>query len=340
MPTLGEVAALAGGELAGDPALEISGINDVGRARSGQISFLGNSRYLAAAKATQASALLIPKGLEASFPCAVIRVENPSASFAKIIPLFLPPPPVWPAGIHAAAVVAGGVKIGAGASIGPCAVIEPGVSIGAGCHIGAGSYIGHESVLGEGCLIYPNVTIRERSLLGRRVIIHSGAVIGSDGFGYELVAGVHQKVPQCGYVQIDDDVEIGANVAVDRGRFDRTWIGEGTKIDNLVQIAHNVVIGPRSILVAQAGISGSVTLGSYVTMAGQSATVGHVHIGDRATVVGRGAVSKNVPPGEVWRGTPARPMKQTLQTEALVNKLPELYERIKRLEKAAKSQTS
>jgi UDP-3-O-[3-hydroxymyristoyl] glucosamine N-acyltransferase len=176
------------------------------------------------------------------------------------------------------------------------------------------------------------VTIRERSRLGLRVTIHSGTVIGSDGFGYELQQGRHVKVPQIGYVQIDDDVEVGANVAIDRGRFDRTWIQEGTKIDNLVQIAHNVTIGKHSIIIALSGIAGSTTLGQYVTLAGQSGIAGHLHIGDQVIIGAHTAVAKDAPAKIILSGRHAKPLRESLKIEALTNRLPELVERIKQLE--------
>ncbi|NJK90707.1 MAG: UDP-3-O-(3-hydroxymyristoyl)glucosamine N-acyltransferase [Blastochloris sp.] len=332
---LAELAVLVGGELVGDGGHLITGINDLGRAESGQISFLGNPRYIKQALQSKAGAILIPKSAAGEFPSAVIRVENPSAAFAQIAALFAPAPLEWTAGIHPTAVVAESAVLGSGVWVGPQVVIEPGARIGEGVHLGAGCYVGHETVLGDSCFLYPRVSIRERCVLGKRVMIHCGAVIGSDGFGYEFEKGRYVKVPQTGYVQVDDDVEIGANTTIDRGRFDKTWIQEGCKIDNLVMIAHNVVIGAHSVVVAQVGLSGSSTLGKYNTIAGQSALVGHVKTADQVTITAWTAVTKDITTPGVYRGGPAKPVKDSMEIEALTQRLPELYARLKALEKAA-----
>jgi len=331
--SLGEIAALVEGQLIGDPKLIISGINDLGRATAEQISFLGNPRYVQAAKDSQAGAILVPANGELELNAAQIRVANPSAAFAKVFALFAPDPIRWESGVHPSATVAAGVKLGKDVYIGPNAVVEANSEIGDRTHIDAGAYVGHETRIGSDTFIYPNVTIRERSVIGNRVILHPGVVIGADGFGYEFQQGKHIKVPQLGYVQVDDDVEIGANTTIDRGRFDKTWIQEGCKIDNLVMIAHNVVVGAHSVIVAQCGISGSSTIGKYVTIAGQSAVVGHIKVADQVTVTGWTAVTKDITKSGVYRGAPAKPMKESMRIEALTMKLPELYERLQALEK-------
>jgi UDP-3-O-[3-hydroxymyristoyl] glucosamine N-acyltransferase len=215
-------------------------------------------------------------------------------------------------------------------------VIEPGARLGNGTRIGANSYIGHETVIGDRCIVYPNVTIRERSRIGDRVIIHSGVVIGSDGFGFEMKSSGHQKVPQIGIVQIDDDVEIGANTTIDRARFGRTWIQEGVKIDNLVQIGHNVVIGKHSIIVAQVGIAGSVRIGAGVVIGGQVGIIGHIEIDDGTMIGAQTGVSKSLH-GGTWWATPAVPLKESLEHLAWVRRLGKLYERVKALEKQSPS---
>jgi UDP-3-O-[3-hydroxymyristoyl] glucosamine N-acyltransferase len=333
--SLGEIAELVQGQLTGDAAITITGVNDLSRAESDQISFLGNSRYIKQALQSKAAAVLIPLSAAGEFPVAVIRTENPSKAFAQVAALFAPASPAWSAGIHPTALIAEDVDLGADLQIGPYVVIERGVRLEDGVHIGAGSYIGHQAVIGKGSFIYPNVNIRERSILGQRVIIHCGAVIGSDGFGYEFEAGRYLKVPQTGFVQIDDDVEIGANTTIDRGRFDKTWIQTGCKIDNLVMIAHNVVIGAHSVIVAQVGISGSSALGKYNTVAGQSALVGHVKTADKVTITAWTAVTKDITEPGVYRGGPAKPVRESMEIEALTQRLPEIYQRLKVLEKSA-----
>jgi UDP-3-O-[3-hydroxymyristoyl] glucosamine N-acyltransferase len=331
--TLAELAALTGGALEnGNPDLAISGAAAVTEATGAQVTFLGNARYLPALKQTQAAAAFVPLDFSDAVPPALIKVANPSLAFAQALEKFAPPPVVYAAGIHPTAVIGAGASIGEGASIQPYAVIEAGACVGAGSVIGAHVFIGQESVLGVGCRIHPNVTIRERTVIGSRVIIHSGTVVGSDGFGYEFSGGRHVKIPQTGCVQIDDDVEIGANVTIDRARFGRTWIQEGTKIDNLVQIAHNVVIGKHSIIVSQTGISGSSKLGQYVTLAGQVGLVGHIEVGDRVIVGAKSGVSKNIPAGETWFGYPAGPMKESKERLAYINRLEKLYARVRKLE--------
>ncbi len=330
---LADIAALVGGELSGNPDREISGINDLGRATPEQISFLGNPRYLPAAKESRAGAILVEGGKQYELVADLIKVSNPSAAFAKVAALFQPPPLEWEAGIHPTAVLDPKAQVGKDVYIGPHAVIEAGVSVADRVHIGASAYIGHESKIGEDTFIHPNVVIRERTVIGKRVTVHPGVVLGSDGFGYEFQNGMHKKIPQLGYVQIDDDVEIGSNTTIDRGRFDKTWIQQGTKIDNLVMIAHNVVIGKNSIIVAQCGISGSSTLGNNVVVAGQSATVGHVKVADNVTLTAWSAASKDITKPGVYRGGPARPMAEAMKIEALTVRLPELYKRLQALEK-------
>jgi UDP-3-O-[3-hydroxymyristoyl] glucosamine N-acyltransferase len=216
--------------------------------------------------------------------------------------------------------------------VGACAVIEAGARVGAGTVIYPGVYIGRDAQVGRDCVVYANVTVYERCIIGNGVILHSGAVIGSDGFGYATVKGIHYKIPQTGIVVIEDDVEIGANVTVDRARFDKTFIGRGTKVDNLVQIAHNVSIGEHCIFVSQSGAAGSATFGSHVTVAGQAGIAGHITLGDNTVVGGQSGVLKSFPAGSVIWGTPAQDMRATKKTMAYTQRLPELAARIKQLE--------
>jgi UDP-3-O-[3-hydroxymyristoyl] glucosamine N-acyltransferase len=331
--TLAELAALTGGTLDNaDPAKVVSGAAAVDEAGGDQVTFFGNARYLPALKQSAAAAAFVPQNFTDEVRLGLIRVANPSIAFAQALEKFAPPAIVYAPGVHPTAVIGEGATLGTGVSVQPYAVIEKGATIGEGSVVGAHVFVGQESVLGAGCLIHPHVTLRERTRIGARVIIHSGTVIGSDGFGYEFSAGKHVKIPQTGIVQIDDDVEIGANVTIDRARFGRTWIQQGTKIDNLVQIAHNVVIGKHSIVVSQTGISGSSKLGQYVTLAGQVGLVGHIEIGDRVIVGAKSGVSKNIPAGETWFGYPAGPMKESKERLAYINRLEKLYARVRKLE--------
>jgi UDP-3-O-[3-hydroxymyristoyl] glucosamine N-acyltransferase len=331
--TLAELAALTGGVLEnGAPELSVAGAASLSEAGPSQVTFFGNARYLPAVRQSKAAAVFVPSDFAEQIAPALIKVANPTLAFEKALERFAPPPVTYAVGVHSTAVIGADVTLGEGVSIQPYAVIERGASIGADSVIGAHAFIGQESVLGAGCQIHPNVTIRERALIGSRVTIHSGTVIGSDGFGYEFAGGRHVKIPQTGIVQIDNDAEIGANVTIDRARFGRTWIQEGTKIDNLVQIAHNVVIGRHSIIVAQAGISGSSKLGQYVTLAGQVGVAGHIEIGDHVTVAAQSGISKNIPSGEIWFGYPAAPMREYKERLAYIARLDKLNARVRKLE--------
>ena len=323
---------MSGGELVGDPALKITGAASLGEAVLGEISFYSDPRYGPLLRKTRASAVFVPADFTEAITPAQIRVSNPTKAFEQVVLKFAPKPIRFAPGVHASAVVDPSAHLGERVSIQPYAVIQAGARIGDDTIIGAGSYIGHETVIGSACLIYPRVTIRERSRIGSQVIIHSGAVIGADGFGFEMVDGRHEKIQQLGIVQIDDDVEIGANTTVDRARFGRTWIQQGVKIDNLVQIAHNVVIGKNSVIVAQTGISGSTRVGERVTMAGQVGIVGHVEIADGSVIAAQSGVSKSVP-GGVWFGYPAGPIEETKQQIAWIRSLGKLFARVKEIEK-------
>jgi UDP-3-O-[3-hydroxymyristoyl] glucosamine N-acyltransferase len=339
--TVRSLAELVGGEVLGNGAATIiTGISDLRSAGPDQLSFLGNPKYEQDALASKAAAILVGKKDAPRFAFTRVVVESPSAAFGKISALFAPPPPRDEPGVHPTAVVAPGAVLGEGISVGPHVVISAGVKIGARCVIGANSFIGESTTIGDDTRIYPLVTIRERSVIGARVILHSGAVIGSDGFGYDFdkQTGRHVKIAHTGFVQIDNDAEIGANTTIDRGRFGRTHIAEGAKIDNLVQIAHNVTVGAHSIVVSQTGISGSTQLGRYVTLAGQVGLAGHLKIGDRATITAQAGLNKDVPPGAVLAGHHALPIRESLKLEALTRKLPELVERLKALEAKSEGQ--
>ena len=330
--TLREIAGLIDGEVIGDDQTVITGFSGIKEAQDGDIVFLANPKYFPLAEKTKASAILVAR--HTSVPGKnIIRTDNPSLAFSKIVSLSDSHGIKPVHGIHKTAVIASDVKLGRDAGVGPHVVIEEGAIIGDGTVILAGSYVGHHTVIGNHCLFYPNVTIREKVTIHNRVIIHSGTVVGSDGFGYIDVEGTHVKIPQVGTVEIEDDVEIGANVTIDRARFDKTFIGRGTKIDNLVQIAHNVIIGEGCIIVSQVGISGSTRVGKGAILAGQAGIVGHLTIGEGAVVAAQSGVSKSVPPHtQVW-GFPAKPHAKALEINAHTQRLPVYVKTIQELKK-------
>jgi UDP-3-O-[3-hydroxymyristoyl] glucosamine N-acyltransferase len=329
--TLGELAAASDGELIGDPAEVITGAAAVAEATKGEITFFNNPKYLAALRKSAATAAFVPADFAEQINAAQIRVTDPANAFEQVVIQLAPQSVRYASGIHATAIIADDAQLAADVSIQPYAVIEPGARIGSGTVIGAHSYIGHDVGIGADCVIYPNVTIRERTRVGDRVIIHSSAVIGADGFGFELIEGRQRKVPQVGIVQIDNDVEIGAGTMIDRARFGRTWIQDGVKIDNLVQVAHNVVIGKHSVVAAQTGIAGSVRIGQRVMIGGQVGIIGHIEIGDDTMVGAQTGISKNIS-GGTWWATPCVPLDDAKQHLAWVRRLGRLFERVKQLE--------
>lgn len=338
-PTLSlhELAALVGGQFhfAGNPSSLplIRGVASVAEAAEDEVTFLGNPKYLPALRRSKAAAALVPEDFAESVTPALIRVPNPSLAFARLVAHFAPPPVEPVPGIHPTAVIGEGAEIASSACVQAYSVIEAGASIGDGAVIGAYCYVGREAKIGAHSLLHPRVTIADRCIVGRRVVLHSGVVLGSDGFGFENHGGRHVKIPQVGMVQVDDDVEIGANTTVDRARFGRTWIGEGTKIDNLVQIAHNVVIGKHCLIVAQVGISGSTRLGDHVTLAGQVGVAGHLEVGDGAIVSAQSGVSKSIEGSAMYMGSPAIPAAEYREQVALIRRLHKLSDRVQRLEK-------
>ncbi|MFH1678807.1 MAG: UDP-3-O-(3-hydroxymyristoyl)glucosamine N-acyltransferase [Candidatus Omnitrophota bacterium] len=325
--TVREIADFLGGEVIGDGKAVINGVSGIKEAKEGDITFLSNPRYNHLISQTRASAIIISTEFSADDK-TLIRVGNPSLAFDKIVNKFYPQKLVHPKGIHPNAIISGSAKLSAGVSIGACTVVEDNAVIGDNTVIYPGCYIGRGSRIGSNTLIYANVSIRESITVGNRVVIQSGSVIGSDGFGFITQDGRHQRIPQIGTVVIEDDVEIGANVTIDRARFDKTIIGKGVKIDNLVHIAHNVVIGQNSIIIAQVGISGSTVIGNNVTLAGQAGIAGHISIGDNTTVAGKAGVTKSVPPNTVVSGYPARPHSIARRINAYIQNLPSLYKRV------------
>ncbi len=329
--TVREIARLVGGTVHGDENQIITGISSLTEARPGDISFLANPKYESFLAETRATAVLVSTPYPVTNVVQIV-VGNPDFAFARVVatygPKAVPPPP----GVHSTAIIGDRVRLGRNVAIGPYAIVADGVTIGDNTVLYPHVYLGHEVRVGDDCLLYPQVTVRERCTIGNRVILHPGVVIGSDGFGYASVEGVHHKIPQVGIVVIEDDVEMGANTCVDRARFGRTRIGKGTKIDNLVQIAHNVETGHHCIFVAQVGIAGSTKIGNHVILSGQSGISGHLTIGDHAIVTGKAGVSKNIPPHLVVRGTPAQEIKSAQAQEVAVRRLPATQVTVKELQ--------
>ena len=330
--TLREIAEFLDVESVGDKDIVITGVASIKDAKPGDITFVSNPKYFSFADKTRASAIIAPRNFKKG-KIPLLLTDNPSAAFSKAISFIFPLEPQHPNGIHKTAVVHQTAVLGKNVSVGPHAVIEARSSVGDNCIVYPNVFIGHDTKIGKDALIYSNVTIRERCVIGERFIIHSGSVIGSDGFGYVDVDGAHKKIPQIGIVQIGDDVEIGACVTVARARFDKTIIGSGTKIDNLVQIAHNVIVGENSIIVSQSGISGSSKLGKNCVLAGQVGIVGHIEIGDNVIIAAQSGVNKSLEPNGVYLGSPARPLGLAKRIYICVGKLPGLFKDVSRIKK-------
>ena len=329
--TTAEIAKVVGGEVVGDAAATLNSFAPAESAQAGDLTFAENEDYFTRAEQSAATAI-IAENRFSSAKKILIRVPNARIAFAKALALFFPEPK-FRAGIHPTAVVAKSAQIDPTAHVGPHCAVGERVKIGANSILQGGNFVGDDSKLGDEVNLFPNVTIYPRTEIGNCVRIHAGTVIGSDGFGYVLDNGVHRKVPQIGNVVIGDDVEIGSNVSVDRGALGSTVIGKGTKIDNLVQIAHNVEIGEHCIVISQAGISGSTKLGKYVILAGQVGLAGHLKIGNQVTVAAQSGVMHDIPAGEKWFGTPAQPDKEMKRQIIAQRKLPELLKRVVELEK-------
>lgn len=337
---LGELAARIGAELVnGQPGRKVGRLAALSEAGPGDLTFLANPAYKDQLAVTKAEAVVVGRDIE-NASATLLKVDNPDFAFAQAALLICPPPPRPQPGVDPLAVVGKNVTLGDGVSIGAGAVVADGATIGARTLVFPQVYIGAESVVGPDCVIYPHATIYHQVGIGARCIIHAGAVVGSDGFGFAWTGKGYFKIPQVGTVVIEDDVEIGANTTIDRARFGETRIGAGTKLDNLVQIAHNVKLGACCAFAAQVGIAGSATIGNGVQMGGQSATVGHITVGDQVTVVGKSALSKSVPGVEsgvgkdalVWIDSPAKPMREQLKEWQNIKSLGRLRKTVKDLE--------
>ncbi len=322
----------------GSTAESVRGIATLGSAEPGDLSFLGNPKYKTSVPASRATVVLLPLDYDGKpGPGQVyLFVDNPSVALARLCSRL--EQELWPrpaAGVHPTAVVAPGARVAATATVGPLCVVEDGARIGESVHLQSGVFVGRGSVVGDQSWLMHGVVVQAECTIGRRVRLHPGVVIGADGFGYEFVGGRHEKVPQVGTVDLGDDVEIGANTTIDRSRFERTSVGEGTKIDNLVQVGHNVAIGKHCMICAQVGIAGSCTLGDYVVVGGQSGLAGHLTVGSGAMLAARSGVKDDIAPKtSVW-GSPSLPLLLEQKIIILRNRLPELFRRVDALEKAA-----
>jgi UDP-3-O-[3-hydroxymyristoyl] glucosamine N-acyltransferase len=331
--TVDEMAKRLGGALEGDGTVVLSGVASLEEAGADQLTFLSSPRYEKLVATTGAAAIVVNDSWEGTAPCPMIRVANADAAFAVAAQSLAPPPPTQPVGVHSTAVVADGVTLGQDVSIGACCVVESGVCIGDGTVLWPGCYVGHDVVMGSACVLHANVSVREGVSMGDRVILHNGCAVGSEGIGYITTEAGWQKIPQVGRVEIGDDVEIGANTCIDRARFGVTRIGNGVKLDNLVQVAHNCEIGDHCAFAGQSGMAGTTKVGERVMMGGQAGMGGHVEVGDGAIVAGRAGVSKDVPPGMFVSGYPAMPHNKARKIHAMTMRLPEMRKQLKELER-------
>lgn len=335
--TAADIARLAQGELAGDGSRRISGAAPLEKAGPSDLAFMAEPALAAAASSSGAGCLLAPRGTEGllkDFPGALIFTKNPKYAF--MLALRLVEKEARPApgpGVHPSSFVSPSARIGKDAHIGPFAVVEAGAVIADGAVIDAQCYIGRNAKVGARSRLYPGVKIMDACEVGIEVIIHAGAVIGSDGYGYISPRGTHEKIPQLGKVIIEDKVEIGANSAIDRAALEATVIGAGTKIDNLVHIAHNVRIGRNCLIIAQAGIAGSAAIGNNAIIAGQAAISDHITIGDNTVVMGKTGVIRDLGPDQIVFGHTARPRLQAMKIEALLSKLPEMHRALSKIKK-------
>ena len=329
--SLKKIANLVGGNVIGNDSFIIEGINSLDTAAQGEISFFADRKYKESLRKTKASAIIVSeenllfKGLQ-------VVVSNPALAYAKVASIFAPPVPRYP-GISEQAVLHDSTRIGKNVSIYPLVYVGEEALIGDNVIMFPGVFIGDRVKIGNGTIIYPNVTILHDCQIGKNVIINAGTVIGSDGFGFVRDGAVSVKIPQIGMVQIDDDVEIGANSCIDRAASGKTWVKRGVKTDNFVHVAHNVIIGEDTIVVAQVAISGSVHIGRQVIIGGQVAISDHVEIGDRVMIGSQSGVPKSIPSGEVVSGTPAMPHRLWLKTSGIIRRLPQFSEHLRDLEK-------
>lgn len=333
--TLAQLAELTGGRVnEASENLRLTGFAALREARAGDLSFFGNERYLADLRKTKASAVLVPEVFQEEVSgVQLVRVANPSAAFAEVVKHYGPPGRAFEPGIHPAATIHPTVLLNPSAvRVRAGAVIEAGAVIGDGTEIGASCFVGEGVRIGRDCLLHSRVSVYHGTVLGDRISLHSGVVLGSDGFGYEFVGGRHVKIDQVGYVQIDDDVEVGANSTIDRARFGRTWIQQGAKIDNQVQIGHNVTIGRHCIIVAQVGIAGSTSIGDYTVIAAQAGIAGHLELGSQLVIGARAGVTKSLHEKGHYMGYPAGPANEVRKQWVHIRKIGNLLQRVAALE--------
>ncbi len=335
-----DIARELNAEIVGDGDVEIVKAAKIEEAQEGELAFLANPKYRRFVETTGASVLLVPdtfdvRSVQRTQPLTFIRVQDPYLGFLRILRILHPPAETLPKGIHPTALVAKSTTIGNNPSIGAHVVIGERCRIGANARIHPGTIIGGDVEIGDDVLLYANVTVRERCRLGSRVIVHSGTVIGSDGFGFApRDDGTYEKIPQLGIVVVEDDVELGANCSVDRATLDETRIKRGAKLDNLIQVAHNVTVGENTVIAAQTGISGSTKIGKNCVVAGQVGFVGHIEIADRVTIGAQSGISKSITkPNATYFGYPAKEHKKALRIEGALRQLPDLLDSIRALER-------
>ena len=334
-----EIADRIEGRVLGDGDAEIKGVSTIEAARNGDITFLGMSKYFKHLESTKASAVIVPNNFSESTDKTLILVDNPYFAFMQTVVLFHPPEPLLDRGIHETAVIGEDTELGEGIAVGAYAVIGKRCRIGAGTVIMPGVVIGDEVIVGESCVLHARVCLREKVTLGDRVVLHCGAVIGSDGFSFASEEGTYHKIPQVGTVVIEDDVEIGALTAVDRSTLGETRIKRGVKLDNLIQVGHNCIVGEDTVIAAQVGLAGSTRIGKGVRVGGHAGFAGHMDIGDGAVFGAKSLATKSLPGGEYYLGFPAKPHMDESRIQGAMRRLPqllkemkELKERIQRLE--------
>jgi UDP-3-O-[3-hydroxymyristoyl] glucosamine N-acyltransferase len=329
--TAEEIALRLGGELQGDPARVVSGVETVDQAGPDSLTWVGSSGYGSRLAGSKAGVVLMPPEMAAPAHMTVIRVEDPDLALCQVLGFLAPPRDEVKTGVHSTAVIGEGARVD-GAAIGPNVVVGEGAEVGTGTVLHAGVFVGRGTKIGEDCILWPNVVVREYLIIGDRVIIHPNATIGADGFSYIQRGGRHIRVPQIGTVVIEDDVEIGANTAVDRARSGATIIGRGAKLDNLVQIAHNCEVGEGCLLAGKSGIAGSTTLGKYVVLGGNAVVIDHVKVGDGVQMGAGALVLSDLPEGAQVRGAPARALTRFGREQVALKKLPDLLKTLRKLE--------